>query len=290
MNNMHSSIYPEIQDYAIRWIDSERERVKKGDWLIQFPPIDIALLTNSLTTPETASCWKSASGWAIEQPELGQYVLFESIVISLTYKPALKTKGESSTWREEILDTVDKLESLILDTPQQYSRWQSHFAEVMAARIAERQAIQVDTAALLAGKNPSPSTDFDIQSLQKALESLLHPQPIMADMEEALNSSDFDQGPWPLRPNNSHAVRTFFIRSLAGLLMPITDNWPDLVRSFALGIFADDLKRSQVMALAQGVSPRSHGVLRIADDYKKGELKTQAEVKNQLFTDQKIKS
>ena len=286
---MHKCITEEIRDYASRWIASERERVQKGDWLFLFPPVDIALLTNALSAPETAFCWESASAWSSKQPELGQYVLFESVIISLTYKPAQKTKGESTSWREEILDTVDKLESLILDTPQQHSKWQSHFAAIVAARIAERQACHIEVSALLEGRPPITMEEPDILGLQRSLETLLSPQAIVAEMEEALYASDFNQGPWPLRPNNPHAARTFFIRSLAGLLMPVTESWPDVTRNLALGIFADDLKRSQLIALTQGVYPKSHEVFRIAENYKKGELKTQAEVKSQFFTGQEIK-
>lgn len=56
-----------------------------------------------------------------------------------------------------------------------------------------------------------------------------------------------------MKPASIHAARAYLVRRLYAKLSLVTDDWMDVVRSLALGIFASDLKPSQVIALSGGV-------------------------------------
>lgn len=233
---MHDCISLSTRDDAEKWLQYIDNN--QADGSIEWG----SSVRLAMTAPETAIAWQLALSWWPEEPDCGQRYLFRQIRGALIYRGGDSPRS-AQQWRERVLEQLQALSELVTNTPDQYLGWWHRYGEIEADRVAGLQS---------AFSFPESEEGF---FNNEGLEIALLPQDAITAMQQALSTQPYKQGDTPLKPDATHAKRAYFARRLCATLSPVTKEWPDVIRALALGVFASDLKRSQVIALTAGVLP-----------------------------------
>ena len=236
---MHECISPGVRDDAAKWF-KYIDQFKTDDCREWGTGVHLAM-----TAPETGVVWMAAVGWWADNPHKGQHYLLRQVRSALVYRGGTSPRS-AQQWRERVLEQLQALSELVTHTPDQYLGWWVRYGDSEGERIAGLQSAF-----------SFPELPADILN-NEGLSAALLPQDAITAMQQALLAQPYQQGDTPLKPADIHAKRAYFVRRLCATLSPVTHDWPDIIRALALGIFASDLKRSQVIALAQGVRPDSY--------------------------------
>lgn len=236
---MHDCISPSVRTEAAKWF-KYIDQFKTDDCREWGKDVRLAM-----TSPATRAIWLAAAGWWADSPDMGQRYLLRQIRGALVYRGALSPRS-AQKWREQVLEQLQVLSELITHTPDQYLGWWARYGDSEGERIAGLQA---------AFTFPELSADT---LNNEGLAAALLPQDAITAMQQTLLAQPYRQGDTPLKPDSIHAKRAHFVRRLCATLSPVTNDWPDVTRALAVVVFASDMKRSQVIALADGVRPDNH--------------------------------
>lgn len=206
----------------------------------------LALLTE---LPGTEYAWETSKSWWPNDEAKGQLYLLLSSLMALSYPQKESSQPATSAleWRDEILQTLTKLEELAGRTPHQYNEWWNNRRQIKIEKKMER-------ATFAENEFGDP---FNPEKLMTDV--IKHdewsPEEAVSLMRESLEKTQFNQGAIPLKPNSKHAKRIYFIRYQASVLKPVSKDWLEVTRNIAIAVFQNELSRTQVSELATPCEP-----------------------------------